>query len=201
MIDNYNTLPLGFYLDIDAVLQDKGADDLDKQVRIIALLSGLSVDDVLTLPLAEYSALSAKTDFLRHECPPVSAPSRVISGDFVLVPAKDFTAITTAQYVDFQTFSKGGTQKLPELLSVLLIPEGHKYNDGYDMADVIRVVRELSLPVALGLSAFFFGRLVQSIQASLTSLESAKIPKRRKAELRKRAEDLQTLLRGVGLQM
>ena len=201
MIDNYNTLPLGLYLNIDAVLQDKGADDLDKQVRIIALLSGLSVDDVLALPLAEYSALSAKTDFLRHECPPVSAPSRVISGDFVLIPTKDFTAITTAQYVDFQTFSKGGTQKLPELLSVLLIPEGHKYNDGYDIADVIRVVRELSLPVALGLSAFFFGRLVQSIQASLTSLESAKIPKRRKMELRKRAEDLQGLLRGVGLQM
>lgn len=200
MIDNYNTLTLGLYLDIDAVLQSD-AEDIDKQVRIIALLDGTTPEAVLALPLKEYSAKAAATDFLRHECPPVSAPSRVISCDFVLIPTKDFTTITTAQYVDFQTFSKGGTAKLPELIAVLLVPEGHAYNDGYDMSAVVNVVRELSLPVALGLSAFFFGKLVQSIQASLTSLESAakSLPKRRRAELERKAEDLQGLLRGVGL--
>ena len=199
MIDNYNTLTLGLYLDIDAVLQSD-AEEIDKQVRIIALLDGTTPEAVLALPLKEYSAKAAATDFLRHECPPVSAPSRVISGDFV-IPTKDFTTITTAQYVDFQTFSKGGTAKLPELIAVLLVPEGHNYNDGYDVAQVVRTVRELSLPVALGLSAFFFGQLVQSIQASLTSLESAakSLPKRRRAELERKAEDLQGLLRGVGL--
>lgn len=200
MIDNYNTLTLGLYLDIDAVLQSD-AEDIDKQVRIIALLDGTTPEAVLALPLKEYSAKAAATEFLRHDCPPISAPSRVISGDLVLMPTKDFTNITTAQYVDFQTFSKGGTAKLPELIAVLLVPEGRNYNDGYDVAQVVRVVRDLPLPVALGLSAFFFGQLVQSIQASLTSLESAakSLPKRRRAELERRAEDLQGILRGVGL--
>ena len=200
MIDNYNTLTLGLYLDIDAVLQSD-AEDIDKQVRIIALLDGTTPEAVLALPLKEYSAKAAATEFLRHDCPPISAPSRVISGDLVLIPIKDFTNITTAQYVDFQTFSKGGTAKLPELIAVLLVPEGYKYNDGYDVAEVVRVVRDLPLPVALGLSAFFFGQLVQSIQASLTSLESAakSLPKRRRAELERKAEDLQGILRGVGL--
>lgn len=200
MIDNYNTLTLGLYLDIDAVLQSD-AEDIDKQVRIIALLDGTTPEAVLALPLNDYVAKAAATDFLRHDCPPISAPSRVISGDFVLIPTKDFTNITTAQYVDFQTFSKGGNQKLPELIAVLLIPEGHNYNDGYDVAQVVRVVRDLPLPVALALSAFFFGQLVQSIQASLTYLESAakSLPKGRRAELESKAEDLQMLLRGVGL--
>lgn len=200
MIDNYTNLPLGLYLDIDAVLQSD-ADDIDKQVRIIALLDGTTPEAVLALPLKEYSAKAAATEFLRHDCPPISAPSRVISGDLVLIPTKDFTNITTAQYVDFQTFSKGGTAKLPELIAVLLVPEGRNYNDGYDVAEVVRVVRDLPLPVALGLSAFFFGQLVQSIQASLTSLESAakSLPKRRRAELERKAEDLQGILRGVGL--
>ena len=156
MIDNYTNLPLGLYLDIDAVLQSD-AEDIDKQVRIIALLDGTTPEAVLALPLKEYSAKAAATEFLRHDCPPISAPSRVISGDLVLIPTKDFTNITTAQYVDFQTFSKGGTAKLPELIAVLLVPEGRNYNDGYDVAQVVRVVRDLPLPVALGLSAFFFG--------------------------------------------
>ena len=200
MIDNYNTLTLGLYLDIDAVLQSD-AEDIDKQVRIIALLDGTTPEAVLALPLKEYSAKAAATEFLRHDCPPISAPSRVISGDLVLIPTKDFSNITTAQYVDFQTFSKGGTAKLPELIAVLLVPEGRNYNDGYDVAQVVRVVRDLPLPVALGLSAFFFGQLVQSIQASLTSLESAakSLPKRRRAELERKAEDLQGILRGLGL--
>ena len=200
MIDNYTNLPLGLYLDIDAVLQSD-AEDIDKQVRIIALLDGTTPEAVLALPLKEYSAKAAATEFLRHDCPPISAPSRVISGDLVLMPTKDFTNITTAQYVDFQTFSKGGTAKLPELIAVLLVPEGRNYNDGYDVAQVVRVVRDLPLPVALGLSAFFFGQLVQSIQASLTSLELAakSLPKRRRAELERKAEDLQGILRGVGL--
>ena len=200
MIDNYTNLPLGLYLDIDAVLQSD-ADDIDKQVRIIALLDGTTPEAVLALPLKEYSAKAAATEFLRHDCPPISAPSRVISGDLVLIPTKDFTNITTAQYVDFQTFSKGGTAKLPELIAVLLVPEGRNYNDGYDVAEVVRVVRDLPLPVALGLSAFFFGQLVQSIQASLTSLESAakSLQKQSRAELERKAEDLQGILRGVGL--
>ena len=200
MIDNYNNLPLGLFLDIDAILQSD-AEEIDKQVRIIALLDGTTPEAVLALPLKEYTNKDADTDILRHDCPPVSAPSRVISGDLVLIPTKDFTNITTAQYVDFQTFSKGGNQKLPELIAVLLVPEGHKYNDGYDVAQVVRVVRDLPLPKALGLNAFFFGQLVQSIQASLTSLESAakRLPKARRAELEKKAEDLQSLLRSTGL--
>ena len=200
MIDNYTNLRLGLYLDIDAVLQSD-AEDIDKQVRIIALLDGTTPEAVLALPLKEYSAKAAATEFLRHDCPPISAPSRVISGDLVLIPTKDFTNITTAQYVDFQTFSTGGTAKLPELIAVLLVPEGRNYNDGYDVAEVVRVVRDLPLPVALCLSAFFFGQLVQSIQASLTSLELAakSLPKRRRAELERKAEDLQGILRGVGL--
>lgn len=200
MIDNYNNLPLGLFLDIDAILQSD-TEEIDKQVRIIALLDGTTPEAVLALPLNDYVAKAVATDFLRHDCPPISAPSRVISGDFVLIPTKDFTNITTAQYVDFQTFSKGGTAKLPELIAVLLVPEGHNYNDGYDVAQVVRVVRDLPLPVALALSAFFFGQLVQSIQASLTYLESAakSLPKQKREELESKAEDLQMLLRGVGL--
>ena len=200
MIDNYAALPLGLFMELDAINRSD-AEDLDKQVSIIARLAGLDERDVLDLPLADYSALAAKTDFLRHECPPATAPSRLISGDFVLVPTKDFTQITTAQYVDFQTFSKKGIDALPDLLSVLLIPEGHKYNDGYDIAKVKETVLELPLPAALGLSAFFFERLVASIQASLTSLEgvSKMVPASRKAEAREKLETIRQAIRGLGL--
>ena len=198
MIDNYTDLTLSLFLEVDRVLRSE-ADEIDKQVAIIALLSGKDESEILAMPLPDYSALAAKTDFLRHECPPASAPSRLICGGFTLIPTQDFTKITTAQYVDFQTFSKGGVDKLAELLAVLLIPEGCKYNDGYDFADVVKAVGSVPLPVALGLSAFFFGALSASIRASLTSLDFQKIPKEKREQLTKEAGRLLHLTSGAGL--
>ena len=191
MINNYNALPLGTFLELDEVFR-LDAEEIDKQVKIVAILANLTEDEVLALPLDNYASMAAQTAFLSEECPPVTAPARVIVGELVLVPVKDFTKLTTAQYVDFQTFSKGGTAKLPELLSVLLVPEGKKYNEGYDIADVVKAVRSLSLPVALGLSAFFFDSLRKSIEASLTSLEETtkRIPKEKRRELLKTVERL-----------
>ena len=202
MIDNYISLTLGTFLDIDAILQsDK--EEIDKQVAIIALLSGETEADILALPLAEYAALAAKTDFLRQECPPVTAPARVVVGGRAYIPVKDFTKVTTAQYVDFQTFSKQGTQKLPEILAVLLVPEGHKYNEGYDFLDVVADVKTLPLPVALSLVGFFFGALSESIADSLTFLEgkAKTLPRKKAKAMLEEAERIKSLLAGVGLQM
>ena len=202
MIDNYNDLTLGTYLDIDAVLRSE-ADDVEKQVRIIALLADRTERDILELPLGEYAALAAKTDFLRHECPPVTAPARVIVGDRAYIPTQDFTKITTAQYVDFQTFSKEGTEKLAELLSVLLIPEGKTYNEGYEFLQVVADVNTLPLPVALSLVGFFFARLSESTLASLTSLEglTKKGNKKNRKQIEKALAQARAMLAGVGLQM
>lgn len=200
MIDNYAALPLGTFMELDAINRSD-AEDLDKQVAIVAKLAGKDERDILDLPIPDYTALAAKTNFLRHECPPATAPSRLICGDFILEPTKDFTKITTAQYVDFQTFSKKGIDALPDLLSVLLIPEGHKYNDGYDLAQVRETVLQLPLPAALGLSGFFFERLLASIQASLTSLEGVAkmVPATKKTETLEKLETIRQQIRGLGL--
>ena len=200
MITDYNSLPLGTYLEIDEVLRSD-SDEFDRQARILAILSGKTFDDILALPLDEYASMAAQSAFLRVPCPPATAPDRVIVSGLVLIPEKNFTKITAAQYIDFQTFSKGGTAKLPELLSALLIPEGCKYNDGYDPAEVVEAVRTLPLPVAIGLAAFFFARLSESIADSLTSLTGAlkTMSPTKKAETEALLTQVRKSLAGVGL--
>ena len=203
MIDNYNDLTLGTFLEADAILRTD-AEEIDKQVDLIALLSGMTRSDVLALPLEDYAALANKTAFMREECPPATAPDRVIVGELVLNPVRDFTKINTAQYIDFHTFSKGLPQTLPELLSVLLVPStARAYNEGYDAASVQDAVRSLPLPVALGLVGFFFARLSDSIAASLTSLEkmTKSLPRGKAMRVVKMAEDMRSRLAGLGLQM
>ena len=200
MIDNYEALTLGRYMRINAVLES-GGEEVDQQVQILAILADMSADDVLLLPLADYARMAAQSAFLRTPCKPTAIASGWRYGD--LVPTEDFRKINTAQYIDFQTFSKRFPASLPELLSVFLVPEGKAYNDGYDVADVQERVKELPLPVALGLSAFFLERFSASIEGMLTSLRGAalKAKGRRREEMQMKVREVEVLLRtaGVGL--
>ena len=203
MIDNYDALTLGAYMRVNAVLETD-ADELQKQVEIIAILADKSPDEVLLLPLTDYAEFAKQTAFLRVPCKPAEVGEGWRLGE--LVPVMDYRKINTAQYVDFQTFAKGFPGTLPELLSVFLVPEGKAYNDGYDVAEVQERVRAVPFPVALGLAAFFFEQFLKLTADSLTSWEAEMRKTKNEREKEKiliRIMQVQEILRaaGVGLPM
>ena len=204
IIDNYRNLPIGKYLEICEIFRDESLDELDQQVKTIAILTGMSEDELLRLPIMEYRSLAAKTKFLEkdYDGKLQVAKSYGLNG-MVLVPVKDISKITTAQYVDFQTFSKEGDKYFIEILSTLLIPKGKHYNEGYEIADVHKAIREnLSVADVLSLSAFFLTKWVKLIKDSQIFLEKEimKIPNKTMRE--KLMEQMKTQihlkLNGVG---
>lgn len=182
MIDNYRNLPIGKYLEILSLSQDESVDALEQQVKTISILTGLTEDDVLALPIAQYKELAGKTKFLENGYDGKLQVAKSYGlGGIELIPVKDFAKITTAQYVDFQNLSKEGDQYLVETLSTLLIPKGKKYMDGYEIEDVRQAIREnLSVADVLSLSAFFLTKFVKSIKdfQTYSIKEIQKIPNR-----------------------
>ena len=186
IIDNYRNLPVGKWLEILELSKDENVDALEQQVKTIAILTGLTEDEVLDLPIMEYKSLAAKTMFLEkdYDGKLQIAKSYGLNG-MELIPVKDFNKITTAQYVDYQTFSKEGDMYLVQTLSTLLVPKGKKYNDGYDMDAVQQAIRDnLSVADVLSLYAFFLTKWVKSIKDSQTYLdkEIKKIPNKEMRE-------------------
>lgn len=187
IIDNYRNLPIGKYLEILSLSQDEGVDALEQQVKTISILTGLTEDDVLALPITKYKELAGKTKFLENGYDGQLQVAKSYGlGGMELIPVKDFAKITAAQYVDFQNLSKEGDQYLVETLSTLLIPKGKKYMDGYEIEDVRQAIREnLSVADVLSLSAFFLTKFVKSIKdfQTYSIKEIQKIPNR---EMRQR---------------
>ena len=168
VIDSYARLPIGLYLDIVEVSR-QDADEFDKQVRILSMLAGTTEAAILALPVPTYKEYVTAAAFLGHPCKEGRIASSYKLGDFVLVPTTDIAKLTAAQYIDFQTLSREGESKTVELCSVFLVPKGHKYNEGYDIADVQRAIREnLTVQDVISLAAFFLRRYVASIRSSLT---------------------------------
>lgn len=136
------------------LLQDvfKIEDDTEKMISIAEIILG---DDVTNLPLKEFNEQMKRLEFLKEEIPSVVPPKKFeINGKKYFIDCL-LGNITTAQYVDFNNHSNTGD--FAKMLSVFVIPEGHKYNDGYDMLEVINDIGMLPIPIVNSI-AFFFGR-------------------------------------------
>lgn len=214
MITSYNSLPVGKYFDILAVPTD--LPEIVYQVKVISILSDISEDELLDMPLAEYQKLAGGTEFLeapifrkdgRTPYDGRSVPDRFTVGPFRLVLEKDVRKMTVAQYVDFQEFSKNPDQ-LPELLSCVLIPEGCKYNEVYDITQVQGAIRRcMPITDAAAVSAFFLRTYAVSLRRILifSAWDIQKKPswRRTKAEkeiLRQSKSLIRSLRGGAGLQ-
>ena len=136
------------------LLQDvfKIEDDTEKMISVAEIILG---NDVTNLPLMEFNEQMKRLEFLKEEIPTSVPPKKIeVNGRKYFLDCL-LGSITTAQYVDFTNQSNTGD--LSKMLSVFVIPEGHKYNDGYDMLEVINDIGMLPIPIVNSI-AFFFGR-------------------------------------------
>lgn len=173
MINNYKDLTIAKFQELHSV-EWEGMEEIDMQVTMIAILNDMTEDEVLMLPLTEYSKLAAQTAFLQN--PPMPrrrTPNKIIINGREYVLVKDISEMSTGQYIDYnQYLTSGDIDKfLPYILSCFLIPKGKKYGD-YNVDDVVNEIKEnLSVEEALGISNFFMRRFRNSTKAMVLYLD------------------------------
>lgn len=156
MIDNYSKLTIGKYLEVRDIIEE-GLEEIEQQAALIAVLNDMDVEDVLDLPLGTYHKLLQSIAFLLELPSPRQAPPTKYKIDGVEYDVMlNIQDMSIGQYIDYQTYLKEGDKYIAELLSVFIIPKGKKYNDGYDIIDVQKKIKNsLSIVDAVTLSAFF----------------------------------------------
>lgn len=171
MIRSYNEVSVGMYLRLN-----KAAEELDEQQRTISLvsiLSGYSEGELLNMPYEKFERLTATAGFLLTQPKPVEVRKVYEVGEWRLVPTLRRKNITTAQYISFQELSAQGNENIVALLACFMIPEGKKFNEGYDIEDVIEAMNEhLSIVDANALYAFFLSMCHRSMRSTLNYLRA-----------------------------
>lgn len=195
MIKSYNELTVGKYVEIRELLK-QDLEELDLQVEILGVLNDMSVEDIMRLPLPEYSEYVRMSAFLTEK-PKTKAdcPKKITINErkyYVVKKAEDLTA---AQYIDYQNYMKMNDpdSKLAEILSIFIIPEGKKYGEDYDIAEVVKDIKEY-LPIIVGFNICFFFRKKQaeSIERILIYLElMTKMWRKRRAKTKEQEKMLE----------
>lgn len=172
MKKSYNDLTIKDYLELREVLTSvDGDDDLSYQVALLAYLNNKTEDEILNLNLNEYHKLVSDTQFLMDmPKPQKNPPTRIKIGNYELVMTKDVATMSVAQYVDFNHFmaDENRDKLIANIVACLYLPKGKKYNDGYDLDEVTKLIEEnLSIQTAVDVGFFFLKRFRNSVNDTL----------------------------------
>lgn len=200
VIDEWDKLPVGLLKDIHRITSDESLDEDEKSLQAAAVLARIPYDTLLNLPLDETQMMVARTAFL-YEKPKIKKIQKNYNLNGRTYKALlSMEEMTTAQFIDFNGLINNLDDRLPEILSIFLIPKGHKYNDGYDKNEVIKDISEkLMVTEALGLASFFTNAYkryaMRTLLYSEVAMEAATIqaPKEMKPQMKEIAKTLKRL--------
>jgi hypothetical protein len=136
---------------------------LDVNVKLLSILCSVSENEIINLPLTEFSILIGKTEFLKN-MPKLGIEPKYKIGDRVFEVQTNLRAMTTAQFIDFQTLVKDKDKNFKNLLACFMIPKGKKYGDDYDIIEVAEYLyKNMSIATARSVM-FFFTLQYQALQ-------------------------------------
>ena len=198
IIDSWDKMPVGLLKDVHRITSDENLSEDDKSLQAAAILARMPYDTLLNLPLDEAQELVARTAFLYEKPEKKKIRKTYTLNGRTYIPLMSMEDMTTAQFIDFNSLINDLDERLPEILSIFLVPKGHKYNDGYDKNTVVKDITErLMVTEALGMASFFINGYKKYVMRTLLYSEAAlevtmwKAPK----ELRPQAKEVMKALR------
>ena len=155
-------LPLAKYLKTLEIFNDASLSDLDKNIEILAIYADTTVDSILKLRpdvVEEYFA-DMSNSISSYKPSNSKRPKKIKINDKVYTINYNIGKLNMAQYIDFQQIivKKNYLENLPALLSIFIIPKGHKYNDDYDIIELRRIL-ENNITLDEALSIIFFSKM------------------------------------------
>lgn len=183
MITSWKEMKVKHLIQIRDIDKTRNSED-EKNLMVGALLAGMKYDDFIQLPLSKTRTYMEKAQFIR-----TTKPEKVKARKHYKINGKKYRLdtkiedLTVAQYIDFQALDPDSfDERIAELLAVFLIPEGHKYNDGYDIQETVEDIWEMSVGEALGVADFFIQRYIKSMKHLLMYLRGKMIWTRMRAK-------------------
>lgn len=185
------------YKKFQEIVDNTEIDELEKDTKILALLCDTDEENIWNLQIGEVAKLRKQTEWILN-----NDFNKKFKGGNIKINDREFKTMvliqemTYAQYVDFQNY--WGSNRYAEILSVFLIPKGFKYNDGYDIVELINWIEEnVSIKTYNELCFFFLVSSEISLMATkvYSSLELKRM--RMKEKLHNRYKKIQHRITGL----
>lgn len=159
------------YKEIEEITKREYDSPLEKDIAICAVLNGMNEDAMYELTVPELRNMIAQLDWMKKpfDFDKNWHPKKMTINGTKCKVFQSIESLSVAQYLDFETLWDKRDENMGKILSVFIVPEGKKYNEGYDL---VQFQDELERTLSItDWNAFFFSFLkscLYSLKASIT---------------------------------
>lgn len=160
------------FKNINKILKDKDLTDIEKNLELIAYVFNLDEDDLYDLDLSAIHKYTNELEFLNDFKPDYAREPKIKHiGDYEVGIDYHLSKFSVAQYIDFMAEINSTEPDLARLCATILIPKGHKYNDGYNLEEFIeQIEQEVNIFDAEALVFFYLIKSLKLINRSHKAL-------------------------------
>lgn len=196
MIDSWEKVDIATHKKLYEISSNPYDTEEDKELKTAALLNGITYEQILEQPIGKTTEMMVGTAFLYTKPKPKKARNEYCLNGRTYCLLKNAGEMTTAQYIDYQSIVvEKFEEHIIDLMSIILVPKGHIYNDGYDNEQVMNDISTLSVTEALGIADFFITKYRRLLRQTLLYSKAEmwiavqKTPKENKEEIRSKAKE------------
>lgn len=189
---NWKNVTLQQWKQLEEISNKEYEDDILKTADVIRIMTG--IENPMVLTPNEFQKYVKELDFLQEQIPETKLCNNyTINGTKYNFDGNCFS-MSMSQLMDWRAFSTTEHIDYASCLSVFLVPEGHKYNDGYDMDKTIEDIDSLPITDVIKIYSFFSAAFSLCIDILIDSfnrqLKSLKLNVAQKTEVKMKLDQL-----------
>lgn len=193
---SWRDISINEYYILKDISDDDTMQEYEKEVALIAFLNGMTESEVWGLNINDFQKLQVeKTWIYDFDFEKNKTFNKIeIKGNKYNVNI-DIQKMNIAQYIDFQTYwSQRDNMRdiIGNLLAIFIIPKGHNYNEGYDINEVVKDIKDnIDIMTAQEILFFFLTSYQLSIKITLNYLNWKMTRMKKKSSHKKEIEKIQ----------
>lgn len=169
---SWSDITINDYKEILEIQQREYDSDLEKGIAVLSVLCGVDEEELYSIPISQLNGLLNGISWMNNEFTfNQNWNSKYIKINGVKYDVVvDINKFTVAQYADFQIYwdKRDDVNYMGKLLTIFIIPDGKKYNDGYDIVELASILENyVSITDYNSVCFFFLKDLMLSTKASL----------------------------------
>lgn len=191
----WNDITLRKWTEIESIYKKKYEDEILQTADIISVV--FEIENPMELSPAEFSKYVEQLSFLTKPIPEKKlCNSYTINGTLYNFKGNIYE-ISMGALMDWRRYSTEENIDYAQCLTVFMIPDGHKYDDGYDMDKALNDINSLPIGDVLKLFTFFQAALQLSMDILLNYfnklLKKTKLTKEEKVKIQNKIKELQEI--------
>lgn len=201
---SWRDISINEYYVLKDIIEDETLENYEKEVKLIGFINNMTDDEVWNLDITKFRELQVNSTWIyEFNFKQNKTFKKITLKDSKYDIDINLQHFTVAQYIDFQTFWPKASTNMREvignILACFIIPKGHKYNEGYDVTELIEDIKnEIDIMTANEILFFFLStyQILTKITLNYLRWQMKKMKKNKKIDQTKvneLQEHLQTI--------